>query len=130
MTIARRPAIRVALLGAAALNVLAVAAPLAAQTAPDPSLGVTAQPEIIAKARRALRASVAELPGEFTDMSVVKLGHTYTVSVYYNPKQAVTPEQVDDLNLTMIADVRKVLPGADVLLCISQFPRRWPEGMG
>lgn len=90
-------------------------------------LGVTAQPEIIAKARR---ASVADLPGEFTDMSVVKLGRTYTVSVYYNPKQAVTPEQVDDLNLTMIADVRKVLPGADVLLCISQYPRHWPEGMG
>ena len=44
MTIARRPAIRVALLGAAAFNVLAIAAPLAAQTAPDPSLGITAQP--------------------------------------------------------------------------------------
>jgi predicted Co/Zn/Cd cation transporter (cation efflux family) len=93
-------------------------------------LGVTAQPEIIAKARRALRASVADLSGEVTDMSVVKLGRTYTVSVYYNPKQAITPQEIDDLNLTMITDVRKVVPGADVLLCISQYPRRWPEGMG
>lgn len=93
-------------------------------------LGVTARPEIIAKARRALRPSVAELPGDITDMSVVKLGRLYSVSVYYNPRQAITAEQADALNLDMIAEVRKVLPGADVLLCISQYPRRWPDGLG
>ncbi len=92
-------------------------------------LGVTAKPEIVAKARRALRAAIADLPGEVTDISVVKLGRVHTVSVYYNPKQAITPEQIDTLNLEMIRDVRAVLPGADVLLCISQYPRSWPEGM-
>ncbi|MFY0615838.1 cation transporter [Shimia sp.] len=92
-------------------------------------LGVTARPDVIAKARRALRNSVADVPGKITDMSVIKQGRIYTVSVYYNPGQALTAKEIDTLNLVMLADVRKVLPGADVLLCISQYARSWPEGV-
>lgn len=92
-------------------------------------LGVTAKPDIYAKAHRSLRASTRNLPGEIMDVSVVKLGRIYTVSVYYNPKEPIAPEEVDRLNLAMLADVRAVLPGADVLLCISQYARSWPEGM-
>ncbi len=92
-------------------------------------LGVTARPEIVAKARRALRKTMAAAPGVVTDMSVVKLGRTYTVSVYYNPGCAITPAEVDRLNLALLADVRMVLPGSDVWLCISQYPRSWPENL-
>lgn len=95
----------------------------------DELLGVTARPDVVAKARRALRQTMANLPGAVTDMSVVKVGRTYTVSVYYNPQEAITPAEVDRINLSLLADVRAVLPGADVLLCISQHPRSWPLGM-
>ncbi|KPA20057.1 Cation efflux family protein [Shimia sp. SK013] len=92
-------------------------------------LGVTAKPEIYAKVRRALRPSTANLSGAVLDVSVVKLGRTYTVSVYYNPQQPIAAEEVDRLNLEMLANVRAILPGADVLLCISQYARSWPEGL-
>jgi divalent metal cation (Fe/Co/Zn/Cd) transporter len=92
-------------------------------------LGVTAKPDVYAKVRRALRPSTANLPGTILDVSVVKLGRTHIVSVYYNPQKPITPEEVDRLNLEMLADVGAVLPGADVLVCISQYGRSWPVGM-
>jgi hypothetical protein len=38
----------------------------------------------------------------------------------------VHAKEVDALNLWMIRDVREALPGADVLLMISEYPRQWP----
>ncbi|TCL00015.1 divalent metal cation (Fe/Co/Zn/Cd) transporter [Shimia isoporae] len=92
-------------------------------------LGVTARPDVIAKVRRAIRDRMEAAPGEMTDLSVVKLGRTYLVSVYCNPRQAITAQEIDALNIALIADVKKVLPNSDVMLCISEFPRSWPDGM-
>lgn len=88
--------------------------------------GVTATPKSITAARRAIRPSVAHYGGIVTDMSVVKLGRTHLVTVYYNPQKSVKVQFIDQLNLQMIREVREVLPGADVILIISEHPRRWP----
>jgi predicted Co/Zn/Cd cation transporter (cation efflux family) len=88
--------------------------------------GVTANPKTIAAARRAIRPSITEPGGIVTDLSVMKLGRSHLVTVYYNPQRTVDAQFVDQLNLQMIRDVQKVLPGADVILIISEYPRRWP----
>lgn len=89
-------------------------------------VGVTAMPDIVATARRAIRPAVAEDGGTLTDLSVTKLGRTYLAVAYYDPRKPVTAEAVDILNVRMIRDLRAVLPGADVVLMISEHPRRWP----
>lgn len=90
-------------------------------------VGVTASPNAVAAARRAVRPTLADHGGTITDLSVMKLGRTHLVSVYYNPQRPIGAEEVDQLNLRMIHEVREALPGADVILIISEHPRRWPE---
>ncbi|WP_165590749.1 cation transporter [Ruegeria denitrificans] len=89
--------------------------------------GISASPAKLAAARRSLRAAIAEDGGTLLDMSVTKLGRTYLVSVYYDPDRPISAVEVDRLNLRMIRDARQALPGADVMLMISEHPRRWPE---
>lgn len=90
-------------------------------------VGVTAPPEAVAAARRAVREAVREDGGVVTDLSVMKMGRTHLTTVYYDPGRAVRAADMDALNLRMIRDVRAALPGADVLLLITEHPRRWPE---
>ncbi|MFD1882547.1 cation transporter [Paracoccus pacificus] len=89
--------------------------------------GVTASPDVIAVARRALRPALAEDGGRLSDLSVNKIGRTHQVMVYYDPGRPVTAAQADRLNLRMLRDLRGALPGADVMLVITEYPRRWPD---
>ena len=91
--------------------------------------GVSASPRNVAAARRSLRSSIADDGGTLQDMSVTKLGRTFLVTVYYNPGRPVSAMEIDQLNLRMIRDTQKALPGSDVLLVISEHPRRWPDGL-
>lgn len=91
--------------------------------------GVSASPGHLASARRALRDAIAEDGGTLQDMSVTKLGRTLLVTVYYDPGRSVTAAEADSLNLRMILDARSALNGADVLLIITEHPRRWPEAL-
>lgn len=91
--------------------------------------GASASPEYLAIARRSLRAVIAEDGGGLRDMSVTKLGRSVLVTVYYQPDRPVTAAEIDDLNLRMIRDMQAALPGADVLLVITEHPRRWPEAL-
>ncbi len=91
--------------------------------------GISASPAKLAAARRSLRAAIAEDGGTLLDMSVTKLGRTFLVSVYYDPDRPVSAMEVDRLNLRMIRDARQALPGADVMLMITEHPRRWPDEM-
>ncbi|MBO9444813.1 cation transporter [Ruegeria sp. R14_0] len=87
----------------------------------------TASPDLLAAARRALRPAITEDGGALRDMSVTKQGRTVLITVYYDPLRAITADQVDTLNLRMIADARQAIDGADVYLMISQYARRWPD---
>lgn len=91
--------------------------------------GASARPGHVATARRALRSTIAEDGGMLRDMSVTKLGRTFLVVVYYDPGRPVSAADIDTLNLRMIRDARKFLAGADVLLVVSEHPRRWPEAL-
>lgn len=91
--------------------------------------GVTADPRTVAIARRALRPCLATDGGALIDVSVMKIGRSYLVSVYYDPCRAVQASDVDTLNIALINDVRAALPGADVLLLITEHPRQWPPEM-
>ncbi|MGS4947267.1 cation transporter [Meridianimarinicoccus sp. RP-17] len=91
--------------------------------------GVTASPDSIAAARRAIRPALADDGGKLTDVSVQKTGRAYLVTVYYDPLRAITAAEIDRLNLRLIADVRQVLPGADVFVLVTEFTRRWPDDL-
>ncbi|WP_425046393.1 cation transporter [Primorskyibacter sp. S87] len=89
--------------------------------------GATASPEALVKARRALRPVLAEQDGTVQDISVVKVGRSFLVTVYFTPSSPVSAEQIDRLNLSLIAAAQTVLNNADVILIMSQYGRRWPE---
>ncbi|TRW98325.1 hypothetical protein FNJ84_05980 [Paracoccus sp. M683] len=91
--------------------------------------GVTAPPDCIILARRTLRPALAKDGGRLLDMSVMKLGRSYQVTAYYDPGRPVTAAEMDELNLRLIRDMRDALPGSDVLLLVTEHPRRWPEDL-
>ncbi|MDS9468459.1 cation transporter [Paracoccus sp. MBLB3053] len=91
--------------------------------------GASASPRHLALARRSLRTAIAEDGGTLQDMSVTKLGRSFLVTVYYDPGRPVTAAEIDDLNLRMIVDARKSMGGADVLLIVTEHPRRWPDAL-
>ena len=87
----------------------------------------SAAPRQVAIAERALQPVIEGDGGTLRDLSLVKLGRTFLVTVYYDPGRPLTAGAVDALNLRMIRDARAALPGADVLLLITEQPRRWPD---
>lgn len=89
--------------------------------------GVTASPEAVAAARRAVRAALSADGGALQDVAVQKIGRQYQITVYYDPGRAVSASDMDQLNLRLIDDVRQSLPRADVILAMSEYGRRWPE---
>lgn len=91
--------------------------------------GISARPQHLAAARRALRSAIAEDGGALRDLSVTKLGRSFLVAAYYDPGRPVTAADLDRLNLRMIRDAREALPGADVLLIVTEHPRRWPDAL-
>ncbi len=91
--------------------------------------GASASPEHVALARRALRTTIAENGGTLEDMSVTKLGREVLITVYYNPNRLISAAEIDALNLRMIEQARGPLPDADVLLVVTEHPRRWPEAL-
>lgn len=90
--------------------------------------GVTADPDHIAKVRRTVRPALAEVEGVLTDLSVMKLGRTFVVTVYYNPGRPVTASEVDALTLRLEYDLAPVLP-SDVFVLPSEYGRRWPDDL-
>ncbi|WP_349357637.1 cation transporter [Stappia sp.] len=91
--------------------------------------GATAEPKTIATARRALRAALADDGGTLVDLSVIKVGRSHVVTVYYDPGRLVRAREVDALNLRLIADIQPELPGADVIVFVTEHPRRWPDAL-
>ncbi len=89
--------------------------------------GVTADPSHIATVRRALRDIIDEDGGTLRDLSVSKLGRTFWVSVYYSPNTALSGKQADDLTRRMEKKADKALPGARVVLVVSELGRAFPE---
>jgi len=89
--------------------------------------GVSASPETVAAARRAVRAALSEDGGKLRDLGVQKIGRQYQVTVYYDPGRLIEAADIDRLNLRLVHDTRGVLPRADVVLAISEYGRRWPE---
>lgn len=89
--------------------------------------GVTTDPAHIATVRRALRDIVSEDGGTLRDLSVSKLGRTFWVAVYYSPNTALSGQQVDDLTRRMEHAVTQALPGARVILLVSELGRQFPD---
>ena len=85
--------------------------------------GLTAQPQYLAATRRAIRQSVLQDGGEIVDLSVSKLGRSFTVVVYYNPRRSVSAGEVDQLTLQIEKDVLRAVPQAWVAVVISEHGR-------
>jgi len=89
--------------------------------------GVTADPAHIATVRRALREIIGEDGGTLRDLSVSKLGRTFWVTVYYSPPTALSGRQADNLTRRMEHKADQALPGARVVLLVSDLGRAFPD---
>ena len=85
--------------------------------------GVTAKPDQIAKARRAIRDTLRQDKGTLHDLSVTKTGRSLIVIAYYDPNRPVRAEEVDHLSNTLNADLARNLPGSELWLVITQTDR-------
>lgn len=91
--------------------------------------GISAPPGDLAVARRAIRPAVAEAGGSVRDLSLTKLGRSFLITIYYDPERPISAAEIDSLTLRMIGDARSALPGSDVLLIVTEHPRRWPAAL-
>lgn len=87
--------------------------------------GASADPAHIAIVRRALRDTVAQVGGTVSDLSVSKLGRTYWVAVYYSPDTVISGQQADDLTRRLEQKAAAALPGARLVLLISEAGRQF-----
>ncbi|WP_170479790.1 cation transporter [Ruegeria arenilitoris] len=85
--------------------------------------GVTASPQHIASARRAIRESLRTDGGLLVDLSISKLGRYFTVMVYYDPQRQISAAQIDDLTRQLQADIAKLFEHSEVFVVVSQHGR-------
>ncbi|WP_120798381.1 cation transporter [Thiocapsa rosea] len=86
-------------------------------------VGSTARPSEVAAARRAARPVLQESAGQVQDFTVIKMGRTYVVTVYYNPMSKVLASEVDALQDKLTQAIHRVLEGAEVFVLISERSR-------
>ncbi|MCA0905705.1 cation transporter [Ruegeria marisrubri] len=85
--------------------------------------GVTAQPQEIASARRAIRDTLEKDGGVLRDLTLTKTGRSYLAVVYYDPTRPVRAEEMDHLTKTLNLDVAANLTGAELCLVVTQTDR-------
>ncbi|MBT3140375.1 cation transporter [Ruegeria litorea] len=89
--------------------------------------GVTAGPEHIAKVRRAIRKILSKDGGRLVDLSILKLGRSFHVSIYYDPMRALDAQEFDKLTLDLEHELVTVMPLVEVVVLPTQYGRRWPD---
>ncbi|WP_298855717.1 cation transporter [uncultured Ruegeria sp.] len=85
--------------------------------------GVTAQPQDLASARRAIRGSLQKDGGILRDLTLTKTGRSYLAIAYYDPARPVRAKEMDQLTKTLNADVAAILTGAELCLVVTQTDR-------
>ena len=91
--------------------------------------GVSADPSHLSVAERALRPVIENDGGAARDMAVTKLRRSFLVTALHDPMRPATAAEIDALTLGMIHAARAALPGSDVLLVVTEHPRRWPAAL-
>ncbi len=85
--------------------------------------GVTAAPQHIAAARRAVRDTLRADGGTLIDLSVSKLGRGYSVMVFYDPQHPCLAAQIDQLTLQLRSDLSAIFDALDIVVIVSQQGR-------
>lgn len=85
--------------------------------------GVSASPDHIAAARRALRGTLQDDGGKLHDLSVSKLGRIFTIVVYYDPGRPVGAAQIDVLAAELEKDAQRAFTDARVIVVVSEYGR-------
>lgn len=85
--------------------------------------GVTAHPQDLASARRAIRGTLENDSGILRDLTLTKTGRSYLAVVYYDPARPVRAEEMDHLTKTLNADIATTLTGAELCLVVTQTDR-------
>lgn len=73
--------------------------------------------------RRIINRIAAEAGGEVVDVAAVRLGRKLDTVVYYDPKEPVTVDEIDALNLKMDTEVNAKVGTAAILLVVSRAGR-------
>jgi divalent metal cation (Fe/Co/Zn/Cd) transporter len=85
--------------------------------------GVSAGPQFIASARREIRQTLQEDGGVLHDLSVSKLGRTFTVVIYYDPARPMRANEVDTLADTLETDLQRSFADVRAHVVISEYGR-------
>lgn len=85
--------------------------------------GATAQPREVAIARRAARQVLKEAAGQLKDFTVMKMGRSYLVAVYYDPMRHISASEVDTFQDKLTEAIQHDLKGAEVFVLITKRSR-------
>lgn len=91
--------------------------------------GVTADPEMILKVRRAVRPEVEALGGWITDLSLIKLGRRYQMILFVEPEGAVTAAAVDAARIGVKRRLLPITGSLDCVIVLSQHGRALPPDL-
>ena len=86
--------------------------------------GMSARPEVVAETRRTVRKSVDEIGGRLVDLSVMKLGRTNFVQVYFDPERPMTAREVDDVTRRFDSALAGSAARAVSLVIVSEHGRK------
>lgn len=83
---------------------------------------ISAKPEIVARARRAVRSQVKS-KGKLVDFSVSKTGRTHYLTVYFDPATPTTASQIDTLTVELTHLAKAAIGRCEVYVCVSKKGR-------
>lgn len=85
--------------------------------------GAAAEPKTLARARRAARGVLKEAAGCLRDFSLIKMGRSHLIFIYYDPGRPVLAAEVDRLQCQLTEVMRQDLHQVEVVLLISERGR-------
>lgn len=91
--------------------------------------GVTAEPEMILKVRRAVRPEVEAIDAWITDLSLVKLGRRYQMVVFVDAERPFSAAEMDALRAAVKGRLYPITGGLDCVVVPSEHGRALPPHM-
>ena len=85
--------------------------------------GVSAAPELVARARRSIRPIITEAGGTLVDFSILKVGRNLQAQVYYDPGGPITAAEIDALTKRIDGALIEALERGESVVIVSQYGR-------
>jgi predicted Co/Zn/Cd cation transporter (cation efflux family) len=85
--------------------------------------GVSAAPDLVARARRSIRPIINEAGGALVDFSILKVGRNLQAQIYYDPGAPITAAEIDALTRRIDGALSAALERGESVVIVSQHGR-------